>query len=553
MLRERDEGFTLVEMVVALAILSVTMLASAPFFVRSLTNVNKQRAKQAAIQLSDTAMEQVRGLKGSALLSGRSVRATQAQFDAASTVVQPYLKTMQVAGDPMITDSTSTVGADAPISTSAQRVTVEGTTYTQNIYVGECEVYLTGTTECVYPKGAAAPADSTQILQFFRVVVLETWPDSTCASSLCSYVATTLVSRASEPTFDFNRPSPVVMENTPTWYVGDTVSYQLKARGGQLPNTWTIVQLPAGLSLASSGIITGVPSTPGVTSTTATVTDHANRTNTGSVTMTVVKPPAPTVPTGVVSRIGDAYSLALSASGGVAPYTPWDVTGLPPGLAFDAGTGLISGSPTTAGTYTVTVTVTDANARTGKANYTHTVNPGLTLSGLSDQTIGLKSSLDLTAVAAGGDGDYTYSATGLPTSVSINKNTGSFSGKASSSGRFLPTITVTDGSGGTASKQIVVIVTTSDSLVFTAPALTAPDQSTVKGSAAALALATNGTLLGLSPALSVSGLPPGLTFNALTKVISGTPTTAGTYVVTATATTVAPPSSSILTFVWKIT
>ncbi|MEU4240651.1 putative Ig domain-containing protein [Actinoplanes sp. NPDC026619] len=548
-----DRGFTLVEMIVALAILSVTMLASAPFFVRSLTNVNKQRAKQAAIQLSDTAMEQVRGLKGSALLSGRSIIATQAQFDAAPTVAQPYLKTMQVAADPMITDATSTVGADASISTSAQQVTVEGTTYTQNIYVGECEVYLTGTTECVYPKGAAAPADSTQILQFFRVVVLETWSDPTCAAGLCSYLSTTLVSRASEPTFDFNRPAPQVIENSPTWYVGDTVSYQLKARGGQLPNTWTIAQLPAGLSLASSGIISGVPTTVGVTSTTATVTDHANRTNTGPVTMTVVQPPAPTVPTSVISRVGDVYSLSLSATGGVAPYTAWDVAGLPPGLTFDSATDAISGSPTTAGTYPVTVTVTDANLKTGKATYTHTVYPGLTLTGLSDQTIDLKSSVGLTAVAAGGDGNYSYTATGLPTGTSINKNTGVINSKASSSGRFLPTITVTDGSGGAASRQIVVIVTTSDSLVFTAPPLTAPDQSTVKGSAASLTLATNGTLLGLSPVLTISGLPPGLTLNALTKVISGTPTTAGTYVVTATAATVAPPSSSILTFVWKIT
>ncbi|GIF25339.1 prepilin-type N-terminal cleavage/methylation domain-containing protein [Actinoplanes tereljensis] len=553
--RERDEGFTLVEMVVALAILSITMLASAPFFVRSLTNVNKQRSKQAAIQLADTAMEQVRGLKGSSLLSGRSANATQAQFTAASAVVQPYLKTMQVAGDPMITDSTSTVGVDAPISTSPQQVTVEGTTYTLNIYVGLCEVYLTASsTECVYPKGAAAPADTTDILQFFRVVVLLTWPDATCTGASCAYVATTLVSRASEPSFDFNRPAPVVMENTPTFYVGDTVSYQLKARGGQLPNTWTIAALPAGLSMASAGIITGVPTTVGVTSTTATVTDHANRNATGPVTLTVVKPPTPTVPaTTVISRIGDTYSLALTATGGVTPYTAWDVAGLPPGLTFDSTTGAISGSPTTNGTYTVTVTVTDSNLKSGKATYTHAVYPALTLSGLSDQTIDLATSLGLTAVGGGGDGNYTYTGTGLPPSVNVNKNTGAVSGKSSASGRFLPTITVTDGTGGTASKQIVVIINTSSSLVFTAPPLTAPDQTTAKGTAASLTLATNGTLLGLSPTLTVSGLPPGLSLNALTKVISGTPTTAGTYVVTATASALAPPSTSILTFVWKIT
>lgn len=560
---ERGEaGFSTAEMIVAIAVVTVTMVASAPFFVTSLTNVGKQRARQSAIQLAETAMEQVRGLKGSALLSGRSVNATQAQFTAAPAVVQPYLKTMQVVGDVM-TDSTSTVGADAPISTSARQIRVDGVdvfgnkvngiTYTQNIYVGECEVYLTGTSECVYPQGSAAPADTTQVLQFFRVVVLETWPDKTCAGGTCSYVATTLVSRASEPTFDFNRPSPVVMDNNQTWYLGDTVAYQMKARGGQLPNTWTIAALPTGLSMLPSGMITGTATPVGVVSTTTTVTDHANRSNTGPVTLTIVKPPTPTVPATVTSRVGDTYSLTLSATGGVPAYSSWTATGLPPGLQIDAATGIISGSPTMAGTYTITITVTDANQRTGTATYTHTVNPALTLSGLSDQTIDLSAKLALTAVAAGGDGNYTYTAADLPPNMAINKNNGVINDKSKASGRFLPTITVTDGTGATASQQIAVIVTTTSSLVFTAPSLTAPDQTTAKGSAASLTLATNGTLLGLSPLLTITGLPPGLTLNALTGVISGTPTTAGAYTVTATASAVAPPSTSILTFIWKIT
>ncbi|WP_433307049.1 putative Ig domain-containing protein [Actinoplanes sp. CA-030573] len=551
-----DDGFGLAEMLVALAILSVTMLASAPFFVRSLSNVNKQRTRQAAIQLAGTAMEQVRGLKGSSLLSGRSVLATQAQFDAAPAVVRPYLDQMQVAGSPTIKDSASTAGAEAPISTAAQHVTVEGTTYTQNIYVGQCEIYLTGTSECIYPKGSAAPADSTDVLQFFRVVVLETWPDNTCADGSCAYVATTLVSRASEPTFDFNRPAPQVMDNNQTWYVGDAVSYQMKARGGQLPNTWTIAALPAGLSMSPSGVITGTPTTPtasGGLATTATVTDHANRNNTGSVIFTVVRPPTPAVPASAASRVGDAYNLSLSATYGVPPYSAWTATGLPTGLQIDAATGAVTGTTTVAGVYTVTVRVTDANQRTGAATYTHTVTPGLTLTGVSDQTIDLGSKLDFTAAASGGDGKYTFSAAGMPPGTSIGNKNGKVSSKSTASGRFLATITVADGSGLSTSLPMVVIVTTSNSLVFTAPSLTAPDQTTARGSAASLTLRTNGTLLGLSPVLTVSGLPPGLTLNALTGVISGTPTTAGRYTVTATATTAAPASSSILTFVWTIT
>jgi hypothetical protein len=341
------------------------------------------------------------------------------------------------------------------------------------------------------------------------------------------------------------------MDNNQTWYLGDPVSYQLKARGGQLPNTWTIGKLPAGLSLAPSGMITGTATPLGVVSTTATATDHANRSGSGPVTFTVVQPPSPVVPASVTSRAGDAYSLALSATNGVPPYNSWVATGLPPGLQIDAATGAVTGTPTTPGTYTVTITVADANQRTGTATYTHTVVPTLTLSGLSDQTIDANAKLVFTAVAAGGDGNYTYSLTGLP-GVTINKNNGSVNSKVSSTGRFLATISVTDGSGGYGSQQIVVIVTSSSSLVFTAPPLTAPNQVTTKGAATSLALATNGTLLGLTPALSVTGLPPGLTLNVLTGVISGTPTTAGVYTVTATAATLAPPRTSTLIFLWTI-
>jgi hypothetical protein len=192
-------------------------------------------------------------------------------------------------------------------------------------------------------------------------------------------VTATLVNAAStEPVFTSVGGAKPPRPKTPGPQDGiqaDAVTLQLQSSGGVAPVIWSVVGLPPGLTMTSGGRITGTLTTVGAYNVTVTVTDTVG--GKGSVTfpwavnkkLTVTAPAAKTSTRG--ARINPAN---LTATGGQAPYA-WSATGLPPGLSLGPSSGSITGTPTTVGSYPVTVTVTDANDGEGKATFTWTVNP----------------------------------------------------------------------------------------------------------------------------------------------------------------------------------
>src|SRR6202044_3843696 len=95
-------------------------------------------------------------------------------------------------------------------------------------------------------------------------------------------------------------------------------------------------------------------------------------TGTGN-TVTVTNPGAQT------GTVGTAASLQIKATDSASGQTlTYSATALPAGLSISSATGLISGTPTTAGTSSVTVTVTDGTGAKGTASFTWTVGSGTT-------------------------------------------------------------------------------------------------------------------------------------------------------------------------------
>jgi len=140
--------------------------------------------------------------------------------------------------------------------------------------------------------------------------------------------------------------------------------------------TYSATGLPAGLSIgASTGVISGTPTTAGQSNVIVTATDASGPSAAASFTWTIT--PAPTVavtnPGAQTGTVGDAVTLQIHASDSDSGALTYVVSGLPAGLGINQSSGEISGTPTTAGDSTVTVTATDASGPDGQATFSWSV------------------------------------------------------------------------------------------------------------------------------------------------------------------------------------
>ena len=265
-----------------------------------------------------------------------------------------------------------------------------------------------------------------------------------------------------------NDDVPVTVSPTtvPSATVAMPYSQTLSGSGGSGPYTFAVTAgaLPAGLSLAPGGSLSGTPTAGGTFTFTATATDSSPAPGpfTGSQAYTLVVA-APTIvlpaTTLTAATIGTSYSATLdAATGGTATYS-YGVTGgaLPAGVTLSSATRALSGTPTQAGAFSFTVTATDSSTGTGPYTGTQTyslvvgaptivVNPAT----LPNAQVGV--AINQAITASGGTATYSYAVTAgaLPANVTLSA-TGALAGAPTTAGVYNFTVTATDSSTGSGS------------------------------------------------------------------------------------------------------
>ncbi len=317
--------------------------------------------------------------------------------------------------------------------------------------------------------------------------------------------------------------APVITSSlTSSATVGVAFSYQITATNS--PSSFGATGLPAGLTVNSvSGLISGTPTAAGISSVTLSATNTGG-TGSASLALTVAVGPPVITNSGTASATkGTAFSYQITATN--SP-TSFGASGLPVGLTVNTASGLISGTPTVAGTATVTLSATNSGG-TGSAPLALTVNvapPVITSSGTASGSVGTAFSYQIAAT----NSPTSFGASGLPAGLAVNTASGLISGTPTGAAISTVTLSATN-SGGTGSASLILTVTAPLAIPVITSNGTA--SATVGTPFSYQISATN------SPtSFGATGLPSGLTVNTTSGLISGTPTAAGTSSVTLSAT-----------------
>jgi hypothetical protein len=339
--------------------------------------------------------------------------------------------------------------------------------------------------------------------------------------------------------------TPPSLSGTLAGFANRTVAYSsgLTRTNGTAPFVWSIPSgtLPTGLTInTSTGVISGTPTDTNYTDRTITVrvvdANGSAAQSTHTIRYADVLALSGSLNAGVQ---GSAYSDGFDRGGGHSPFT-FDITSgsLPAGLSLNSTTGVISGTPSGISSTSLTIRVTDASGAQASRSDTLVINSSyvpvdITGSITSNtQNVETLSSFSITPSYAGvsvtgGSGTITYSwarisgstaiSAGAPTSLATSF-VGTVSPGASVSAVFR--VTATD---GTSSDTLDVTITVNNTYVTLALDASSLPRST-RTVAYGITVVRSGGKSPYTFAVISGTLPTGITLNASTGQLSGTPT-----------------------------
>jgi hypothetical protein len=334
-------------------------------------------------------------------------------------------------------------------------------------------------------------------------------------------------------TLVINKAPNITSAASTTFRVGTAGNFVFAATGVPAPTFSITGPLPAGVSLTSD-TLSGTPAagTGGVYNFSVTASNGVGSDSVVNFVLTVEQTPAVTSANNVTFTVGSAGSFTVTRTG--YPAATLSLTGtLPNGVTFNPATGVLSGTPAagTANTYALTFTAQNGVGSPDNQSFTLTVNEVPAITSANTTTFVVGSSNTFTMSATGSPAPALNLSGALPSGVTFVAATGVLSGNpATGSGGSYPlTLTATNGVGSPASQNFVLVVNQPSSFTSAASAIFN------EGAAGSFAVTTLGEP---APTLSQSGaLPTGVTFNAGTGILGGTPAanTGGDYAIVFTA------------------
>lgn len=230
--------------------------------------------------------------------------------------------------------------------------------------------------------------------------------------------------------------------------------------------TWSLQSgvVPPGLTLSTDGVLSGTPTADGSYQFVVRAQSGDTPVDTETYTLVVRQPVVMTLPFGSAqpsAEVGLRFGKTVTATGGTGTYT-WSLASgaLPSGLALDAITGTISGTPGTAGNFAFALTAIDGEGRAATLSAALVVAPKLTIKSVRLKTAQLARGYSGKLAAVGGVQPVNWSIVRgkLPPGVRLAKQRGVLAGTPRRAGAFSLTVEARDALGAKSQKALVLLV-----------------------------------------------------------------------------------------------